>query len=77
MSAYGLLEGKVALVTGGASGIGRATARMLARDGARVGLCDRQLDQKVPLVLGVAPDLEPTSRALEQTAGSVELALHG
>jgi NAD(P)-dependent dehydrogenase (short-subunit alcohol dehydrogenase family) len=44
MSMYGLLEGKVALVTGGASGIGRATARMLARDGARVGLCDRQVE---------------------------------
>ncbi len=35
-----LLGGKVALVTGAASGIGRATAVTLAQEGARVGLLD-------------------------------------
>jgi NAD(P)-dependent dehydrogenase (short-subunit alcohol dehydrogenase family) len=34
------LEGKVALVTGGASGMGQAEARMFAREGARVIVAD-------------------------------------
>ena len=34
------LEGKIALVTGAASGIGRQTAITFAREGAQVFLCD-------------------------------------
>ena len=40
----GRVEGKIALVTGGASGIGRASAAMLAREGARVAIADIDLD---------------------------------
>jgi NAD(P)-dependent dehydrogenase (short-subunit alcohol dehydrogenase family) len=38
----GLLDGKVAVVTGGASGIGRATALRCAAEGARVVIADVQ-----------------------------------
>lgn len=38
------LEGKVALVTGGASGIGAATCRRLAAEGARVAVTDVNLE---------------------------------
>ena len=38
------LVGRVAIVTGGSDGIGRATAIALARDGARVAICARRED---------------------------------
>src|ERR1700748_2363145 len=37
----GILDGKIALVTGGASGIGRATAVAMVREGASVAVADR------------------------------------
>ena len=39
------LDNRIALVTGGASGIGRATCLLLAREGARVVVADLQQDK--------------------------------
>ncbi len=51
-------EGRVALVTGGSRGIGRATAALLARGGARVAVCGRN-----------ATDAEAAAQALREAGG--------
>lgn len=45
MGSKGRLEGKVAIITGGASGIGEASARLFASEGARVVVADVQDDK--------------------------------
>jgi len=48
------LGGKVAIVTGGASGIGAATARVFAEAGAKVIVADQQDGASVAKEIGVA-----------------------
>ncbi len=57
---YGL-SGKTALITGGASGIGRETARMLLNEGASVILVDLKGDE----VAKAASELGPKAFALQ------------
>ena len=53
------LAGKVAVVTGAASGIGLATVTLFTREGARVLAVDRDDDALREAVLPLGPDVEP------------------
>ena len=57
----GRLDNKVAIVTGGAGGIGEATARALAREGASIGIVD--ID---------GPRAEQVAQAIAASGGTAE-----
>jgi 3(or 17)beta-hydroxysteroid dehydrogenase len=57
----GRVEGKIALVTGGASGLGAADCRRLVEEGARVAVCDINIDG---------------ARKLADELGEAAIALH-
>nr|MEC9419908.1 SDR family oxidoreductase [Pseudomonadota bacterium] len=58
-------EGKIALVTGGRSGIGRAIARRLQNEGARVFTAQRGEDTEFEYVQADFADMEAPARIIE------------
>jgi NAD(P)-dependent dehydrogenase (short-subunit alcohol dehydrogenase family) len=58
----GRLDGKVAIVTGAASGIGRASSALFAREGARLVIVDRDAD-----------GLSETAKAIQEENGTALL----
>jgi len=54
----GKIEGKIAIITGGGSGIGQAVALALAREGADIVIADIDL----PLAQGVAAEIQSMGR---------------
>ena len=75
-----LLDGQAAIVTGGASGLGAATARRLAAQGARVAVCD--LNAKLAAELakeigGLAVTCDVSDAASGETAIVAAAKAHG
>ena len=74
------IQGQAALVTGGASGLGEATARALAAQGAKVAVLDRnaELAEKVAADIGgVACPCDITDAASVTAALEKAAAAHG
>jgi len=74
------IEGQAALVTGGASGLGEATARELARLGAKVAVLDRNAEQAAKVaaaINGVACACDITDPASVTAAIAQAAAAHG
>jgi NAD(P)-dependent dehydrogenase (short-subunit alcohol dehydrogenase family) len=76
----GRLDGKAALVTGAAGGIGRAISQAFAREGARVGMLDNNADLlaqavgEIPNAQALVCDISDRGAVVRAVDGFVKLA---
>ena len=72
------LQDKVAVVTGGASGIGLATARLFAEEGARVTVLDLHAsdDESLRIDLTSAPDVESAMKQVVDKQGRLDVLVN-
>src|SRR5947209_823066 len=76
------MQDRTVIVTGGASGIGRATALLLAREGARVFVGDIDAERGRAVAAeaardGLAVEFLPLDLTQPQTIGDFAAAVHG
>ena len=72
------MDGKVAVVTGGASGIGEATVRLFVEEGARVVIADMQKERGEELATklgGAVAFVEVEVRQEDQVKATVDAAV--
>lgn len=85
----GRLEGKSAIITGSARGIGRAFAEAYAREGARVAIADIDFDRASEAAAAIGPaayavrldvtdqaSIEAAVKTVEQTAGGIDILVN-
>ena len=69
----GVLDQKVAIVTGSARGIGKATAEILSQNGARVAVCDLDVDLAEETARGLASECVVYGGDLTKERSAAEL----
>lgn len=85
----GRLEGKSAIITGSARGIGRAFAEAYAREGARVAIADIDLEHARATAAEIGPaayavrldvteqaSIDAAVKTVEQTAGGIDILVN-
>ncbi len=76
------LEGKVALITGAASGIGKATAILFAQEGARIAIADCDVDRGIETLKSIkdsggdAVFIQTDVRQSSEAVKMIDITLH-